>query len=67
MVNLLFAHRNRGDSRSTFLNETIGSHLIFGILPQTIEFSGDAITRLVKPGLYANTRAIRKVRAQAKR
>jgi len=53
---------SRGDSRRTFLNETAEQRLIRLILPQRIEFAADAITRLVTPGLYANTRALRTAR-----
>ena len=56
---------NRDDSRCTLLNETAEQRLIRLILPQRIEFAADAITRLVTPGLYANTRALRKARRQA--
>ena len=54
--------KNRGDSRCTLLNETAEQRLIGLILPKRIEFAADAIMRLVQPGLYANTRALRKAR-----
>jgi hypothetical protein len=53
---------SRGDSPCTLLNETAEQRLIRLILPKRIEFAADAITRLVQPGLYANTRALRKAR-----
>lgn len=31
-------------------------------MPKPVHFTGDAIMRLVQPGLYANTRALRKAR-----
>src|SRR3954470_22182694 len=43
---------NRGDSPCTLLNETAEQRLIRLLLPPRIEFAGDAITRLVRPGLY---------------
>ena len=32
------------------------------IMPQRVEFAGDAITSLVERGLYDNTRALRKAK-----
>jgi hypothetical protein len=45
--------KNRGDWRCTFVNETIGLSLIRGILPQRINFKGDALAAFVEAGLYA--------------
>ena len=44
------------------MNEISSLKLIYAIIPQVISFQGDAILRLVKPGMYANTRALRKSR-----
>ena len=44
------------------MNEIPSPQLIHAIIPQVIDFKGDAILRLVKPGMYANTRALRKAR-----
>ena len=59
---MLYRRKNRGDSPCTLLNETAERRLIRLILPEPVHFTGDAITRLVQPGLYANTRALRKAR-----
>ncbi|OWY70185.1 hypothetical protein B7486_15385 [cyanobacterium TDX16] len=53
---------NRGDSPCTFVNETSGINLVQAVIPQVVRFSGVAVLRLVKRGMYANTRAIRKNR-----
>jgi hypothetical protein len=62
LVDGLKVSSSRGDSPCTLLNETAEQRLIRLILPQPIHFTGDSIMRLVKPGLYANTRALRKAR-----
>src|ERR1700722_13371994 len=54
--------KNRGDSRFTFVHETAGSRLLFQLFPQRVEFTGDRVLRLVRPGRYANTRALQKLR-----
>lgn len=48
--------KSRGDSLCTLVNETVGSRFALAILPQTIEFSGDAVLALVKSGLYSKRR-----------
>ena len=53
---------NRGDSRSTLVDEAAGMRLVHAIFPQRLEFPGDAVERLVQRGLYENTRALRKAR-----
>jgi len=62
LVEGLSVFSSRGDSRCTLLNETAEQRLTRLILPQRIDFAADAVTRLVAPGLYANTRALRKAR-----
>lgn len=44
--------KSRADSRHTFVNEITGLRLVRAILPQTIEFQGDAVLSLVESGLY---------------
>ena len=51
---------HRGDSRRTFVNETLALRLLAHFILERIEFTGDAITELVERGRYANTRALRK-------
>ena len=58
----LVHHVQSGDSPCTLLNETAKRRLIRLILPQPLKFTGDEIMWLVQPGLYANTRALRKTR-----
>jgi len=53
---------NRGDSRYPIVDENAGSRLLFRFLPQSVKFTGDAVLRHVQPGLYENTRALRKAR-----
>ena len=48
-----------GDSRRTFVNETLAFRLLAHFIPERTEFTGDAITELVERGKYANTRALR--------
>jgi hypothetical protein len=43
---------SRGDSLCTLVNETVGSRLLLAVFPQTFTFQGDAVLKLVKPGLY---------------
>lgn len=53
---------SRGDSRTPLVDETAGLRLVYSVLPQRLEFAGDAVARLIQPGLYDNTRALREAR-----
>jgi hypothetical protein len=46
----------RGDWRLPFVNETSGLWLVAGLFPETVEFTGDAVLKLVEPGLYRKDR-----------
>ena len=43
---------SRGEPRCTFVNEIIGLPLALSVFPQSLAFSGDAVSKLVEPGLY---------------
>jgi hypothetical protein len=47
---------SRGDSLCTFVHETPGWRLARALFPQVIEFTGDAVLKLVEPGLYTKRR-----------
>jgi hypothetical protein len=47
---------SRGDSLSTFVNETTGLWLVRGLFPQVLPFEGDAVLQLVQKGLYSKRR-----------
>ena len=55
---------NRGDSPFTIGNETASFHFLKHILPQSLQFTGDAIQEHVQKGKYPNTRAERKAKGQ---
>jgi hypothetical protein len=50
----------RGEPRRTFVNEIIGLPLALSVLPETIEFPGDAVLELVEPGLYRKGHRVRR-------
>jgi hypothetical protein len=49
---------HRGDRPYTLVDENIGTALMLSILPQALEFQGDAVECYVQPGLYRKTRAV---------
>ncbi len=44
--------KSRGKPLCTFVNEIIGLPLVMGLLPQVLEFQGDAVLELVERGVY---------------
>ena len=46
------ALRCRGETLCTFVDEIIGLPLALGVFPEVLDFPGDAVLKLVEPGLY---------------
>ena len=43
---------SRGEPLCTFVDQIIGLPLALGVFPEVLDFRGDAVLKLVEPGLY---------------
>ena len=49
---LFLRSKNRGDSPYSFLTEDSALSLALSIFPESYEFDGEEVLKLVEPGLY---------------